>query len=201
MFYRLTLVEECLATCPANQEIFSDFVAANAPDAATREEEIAEMGKEKYEEKQMTVFPRENGRPFIWDYQIKGFFKRACGALNKIEGYESAKIRAFKKIISDQIFVRPRKIFFNPENIEIGICQRPLRGQTAQGERIALAKSETIPAGSWIDIEVVCLNGAHEILIPEWFNYGQYGALLQWRNSGKGAIKWGMISKQEEKVK
>ena len=35
----------------------------------------------------MTVFPRtEDGRPFLYDYQIKGFFKDACGCLSRVAG-------------------------------------------------------------------------------------------------------------------
>lgn len=33
----------------------------------------------------MTVFPRDkDGTPFIWDYQMKGMFKDACGGLRSV---------------------------------------------------------------------------------------------------------------------
>jgi hypothetical protein len=76
---------------------------------------------------------------------------------------------------------------------EIGNCQRPLRGQTAQGERIALANSETIPAGATATFTVHCMNDDDEELVKEWLAYGEWHGLGQWRNSGKGAFTYEII--------
>ena len=73
---------------------------------------------------------------------------------------------------------------------EIGTCQRTLRAQTMQGERISLASSEMIGAGATIEFDVVCLNKDDEELVKEWLDYGRYNGLGQWRNSGKGAFVW-----------
>ena len=51
----------------------------------------------------MTIFPRDNGVPIYWDYQIKGFFKDACGMLRKVTGSKSSKIKAYKKEIDGLI--------------------------------------------------------------------------------------------------
>ena len=142
---RITTTEDMLGTASANPEIHREFIASNAPDAETLEEEVASIGVDEVFEKGMTVFPRKDGKPIAWDYQWKGFFKDACGALRKVTGSECSKIKAYKKEIDGLIFVEPRAIPIRFEG-EIGICQRPLRGQTAQGERIALASSESIPA-------------------------------------------------------
>jgi hypothetical protein len=140
-------------------------------------------------EKSMTVFPRDNGVPIYWDYQIKGFFKDACGMLRKVTGSKSSKIKAYKKEIDGLIFVEERKIPIHFDG-EMGTCQRPLRGQTPQGERIALANSETIPAGSWIEFTIKCLCDSHEAAVREWLDYGELRGIGQWRNSGKGRFKW-----------
>ena len=66
---------------------------------------------------------------------------------------------------------------------------QPLRAQTAQGERIALANSETVPAGSTIEFKVVLLKDDHEKLLKEWLDYGRYKGIGQWRNSGKGRFE------------
>ena len=172
----------------------SEFIASKAPNAPSREEEVEALGAEEVERKEMTVFPRmENGSPMFRDYQIKGFFKDTCSALSRCKGEdyskESCGMKAYKKIIDGCIFPQPRKIEIHM-NGEMGNCQRPLRAQTAQGERIALANSEAVPAGSWIEFTVECLEDKHAAAVREWLNYGRYKGLGQWRNSGKGRFTW-----------
>lgn len=110
-----------------------------------------------------------------------------------MSGTESSKIKAFKKEIDGLIFVEPRQIPFNYSG-EIGECQRPLRASTAQGERIALAHSETIPVGSSIEFSIIMLSDSHEKAVREWLDYGKYRGLGQWRNSGKGRFEWEEIN-------
>ena len=186
---RLTLTEEMLGTATANEQIYTDYIGSNAPDAPSLAEEVEALGADAVEEKAMTVFPKDSdGCPIMWDYQVKGFFKDTCGALKRVSGTRSEKLKAFKKEIDGLIFPEPRKIRINV-NGEIGNCQRPLRAQTAQGERIALANSETVPAGSTIEFKVVLLKDDHEKLLKEWLDYGRYKGIGQWRNSGKGRFE------------
>lgn len=190
MRVRLTFLEEILGTASADPEIHETFIASNAPDAPSRKEEVAAVGVEEVIEKAMTVFPRdENGTPIYWDYQIKGFFKDACGMLRKVKDSKSSKIKAYKKEIDGLIFVEERKIPIQFDG-KMGTCQRPLRGQTPQGERIALANSESIPAGSSIEFTVQCLCDTHESAVKEWLDYGELRGIGQWRNSGKGRFLW-----------
>lgn len=191
---RLTFTENVLGTANADKNVHSEFIASKAPDAPSREEEVEALGAEEVERKEMTVFPRmENGSPMFWDYQIKGFFKDTCSALSRCKGEdyskESCGMKAYKKVIDGCIFPQPRKIEIHM-NGEMGNCQRPLRAQTAQGERIALANSEAVPAGSWIEFKVVCLSDAYEKAVREWLNYGQFKGIGQWRNSGMGRFTW-----------
>ena len=86
------------------------------------------------------------------------------------------------------IFVSPREIPFS--EAKLGNCQRPLRAETAQGPRVALANSETIPAGTSIECEVKCLDDGLEAIVEEWLNYGALRGIGQWRNSGKGRFSW-----------
>ena len=193
---RLTFTEDCLGTASADKEIHSRFIASNAPDAPSRAEEVAAVGAEEVEERSMTVFPRdEEGNPIFWDYQIKGFFKDSCSALQRMKGEEiakeSCKLKAYKKIIDGAIFVFPRKIKINMAG-DIGDLQRPLRGQTAQGERIALAHSETIPAGSTIEIKIM-VPDIYEKVVMEWLEYGQLKGLGQWRNASFGRFTYEIL--------
>ena len=76
MKVKLTLTEELLGTASADPEIHAEFIASKGPDAQTLEEEVEAVGVEEVVEKSMTVFPRnKDGKPILWDYQIKGFFK------------------------------------------------------------------------------------------------------------------------------
>lgn len=196
---RITFEEECLGTASQNPDIQRDYISSKAPDALSKAEEIAAIGQEAYEEKQMTVFPRDNkGNPIFYDYQIKGFFKDACSMLKRCKGEKYAKhssaLTAFKKEIDGLIFVFPRKIKINiPKGGRIGDLQRPLRASTAQGERITLARSETIPAGSWIDIEIDCLKDSLKDAVREWLEYGTLRGIGQWRNASYGRFKWELI--------
>ena len=145
---KLTTIEAMLGTASNNKELHSEFIASHAPDAPSREEEIAAVGVDEVIEKGMTVFSRnKDGNPILWDYQIKGFFKDACGVLRKVKGTKSSKIKAYKKEIDGLIFVQERQIPVQTAE-EMGSCQRSLRANTPQGERVGLANSEEIAAGA-----------------------------------------------------
>ena len=113
--------------------------------------------------------------------------------LRKVPDSKSSKIKAYKKEIDGLIFVEQREIPIQFEG-EIGNCQRPLRAQTAQGERVALANSETIPAGATIEFSILCMVDSHVAAVREWLNYGELRGIGQWRNSGKGRFKWEEVS-------
>ena len=189
---KITIVEELLGTSSANPDIQREYISSKSPDAATIEDEIAAIGVNATVDKSMTVFPRENGKPFIYDYQLKGFFKDSCGSLARVPGTLSNKVKAYKKIIDGTIFVQPRKIIFDFDG-KVGNCQRPLRAETAQGPRVALANSETIPVGASFVAEIVILDEGCEKLVREWLDYGRLRGLGQWRNSGKGRFEWSEI--------
>ena len=188
MKVRLTFQEEVLGTASSDKEVHRTYIASKAPDAKKIEEEVEQLGVDAVEEKGMTVFPRKDGRPFAYDYQIKGMFKDACGMLRKVKGTKSSKIKAYKKEIDGLIFIKERYIPYEFEG-EVGICQRPLRAQTMQGERVSLANSETVPAGTTIEFTVQCM-ADHMDAVREWLDYGALRGFGQWRNSGKGRFTW-----------
>lgn len=201
---RLTFTEECLGTANPDAKIHEDYIASKAPDAKSKEEEVAAIGVEAAIENGKTVFSKDNGHVFLWDYQIRGFFKEACGNLQRCKGEEfsknSCKIKAYKKVIDGCIFVNPRKIKIDTQGSPLGDCQRPLRGATAQGERIALANSETVPAGSVIEFCIESLSDAYAPAIMEWLDYGRYKGIGQWRNSGKGRFIYEVLPEDYEIV-
>lgn len=193
MKVRLTFMEQVLGTASANPELHREYIASKSPDAATIEDEVAAIGVDAVEEKAMTVFPKQDGKPFLYDYQIKGFFKNACKAMREVDKSASSKLKAYKTKIDNLVFVLDRKIFFeNPDgsDVTIGNLQRPLRASTAQGERIALANSESIPAGTEIEFTIGTLTPELMNQVVEWLDYGELNGIGQWHNSGCGRFTW-----------
>jgi len=187
---RVTFIEELLGTATNDQEIYRSYIASKSPDATTIDDEVASVGVDPTVEKGTTVFPRDDdGNLIIYDYQWRGYFKETCSFLKKVKGTASSKIKAFKKQIDGLIFIKERKSVINV-NGEITLCQRPLRANTPQGERVSLACSETVPVGSTNEFTVLCMVDEDETLVREWLDYGFYHGTGQWRNSGKGKFVW-----------
>lgn len=186
---KITFTEGVLGTAPADGEVYANYIASKAPDASTIEDEVATLGADEVLENKLTVFHKERAKPFVYDYWVKGFFKGACGFLRNVTGTNSKKLTAYKKKIDGLVFVKERKIFFEDFD-RIDVCQRPLRAQTAQGDRVALSASEEIPAGATLTFTIVMLDDGMEKLVREWLDYGIYSGLGQWRNSGKGRFTW-----------
>lgn len=216
---KVEFLEGVLGSQSNNPDIYADFIGSKAPTADTLDQEIEaieNVDTPEIDGKGITVFPRlPDGTPFLYDYQIKGFFKDTCGVLNKLTGKdpatgkkgkavnESSKITQYKKVIDGLIFVQPRKIPFGIDGrfataADISMCQRPLRAQTMKGERVALACSEEIPKGSWIDFSVICMNDEHVDAVIEWLKQGFMRGLSQWRNSGKGRFVFTAIDDNGE---
>lgn len=187
---KLTLTEEALGMMPTDKEIHETYIASKSPDAKTIEEEVAAIGVEGVTEKTMTVFPKlDDGTPFFWDYQIRGFFKDAIGMLRRVKTNKCAKVTNYKKVVDGLIFVNERKIPIHCSG-PLGDCQRPLRADTMQGPRVALAHSESVPEGSTCEFTINLLDDSLEDAVRECLNYGKLRGLGQWRNSGKGRFEW-----------
>ena len=202
---KITFTEEVLGSSPANEDIYKDFIASKSPDANTLAEEVEAIGVDEVAEKSMTIFPKlANGQPFVYDYQIRGYLKEQAGILKKIPGTESSKITAHKKLIDNYVFVSPRQIPLELHGMKMGICQRPLRADTAQGPRVALAMSETVPEGTTAEFTVTLMIDKepakkgkeavdYETALKEWLDYGKLKGFGQWRNAGKGRFTYEII--------
>ncbi len=190
---RITFLEELLGTASANPDIHREYIASKAPDAESLEEEVEAIGVDAALEKSMTVFPRnEAGQPILFDYQVKGFFKDSTAALRKVPGSKASKVKAYKKEIDGLLFVFPRMIPLDMPS-PLATCSRPLRAQTAQGERIALSTSEAAPAGTTVELTIQALTKDMFDLAKECLDYGVLRGIGQWRNSGKGRFTYEVI--------
>ena len=193
MKIRITFMEELLGTASANPDIHREYIASKAPDAESLEEEVEAIGVDAALEKSMTVFPRnKDGRPILFDYQVKGFFKDSTAVLRKVPGSKASKVKAYKKEIDGLLFVSPRMIPLDMPS-PLSTCSRPLRAQTAQGERVALSTSEAAPAGTTVEFTISALTKDMFELAKECLDYGTLRGIGQWRNSGKGRFTYEVI--------
>ena len=178
-----------LGTKAANPDVFADFIASKAPDGDKRKEELDNA--EHREEVGTTVFHKSDGKIGIYDYQIKGFFKDACGSMNRFDKDQRAgleKLTAYKTKIDGCIFVMPRFIPINTTGVSV--CERPLRADTAQGPRVSVCRSETVAPGSTLEFEIRIMSKELTPYVEAWLSYGELRGLGQWRNSGKGRFVW-----------
>ncbi|HOO88146.1 MAG TPA: hypothetical protein PK442_10610, partial [Synergistales bacterium] len=67
----LTFTEEMLGTSSANADLHKEFIASKSADKEKMQEELESLPADELQQKAMTVFPRQDGSPFLWDYQVK----------------------------------------------------------------------------------------------------------------------------------
>ncbi len=192
LLVEVTLTSEMLGTASANPELYEEFIASKrpAPEGLDEAAMLPPVGEEI--ERATTVFRRDkDGKPCLLAYQVKGFFKDACSMLRRADGMLSGKLKAYKKEIDGLLFITPEIIPIEmPDGCTIDTCVRPLRAQTAQGERVSLARSESVPAGSRFTFSVGALRAELLPMVTEWLDYGEFRGFGQWRNSGKGRFSY-----------
>ena len=189
---KLTFTNRVLGTIAGDKEIFGNFIRSKAPDEKDTSDEaetLPDFGEEMA--RGTTGFHRVDGTPILYDYQIKGFFKDACGMLRRADDTASKGLKAYKKEIDGLIFVHPRQLKLTmPEGGAITFVERPLRAQTPQGERVALARSEAVPAGTTLEFTLTILKDNLHEYACEWLDYGTLRGLCQWRNAGNGTFDY-----------
>ena len=193
----IEFITELLGTQPLNTQVFLEHVVD--PDEVEQEridEDVVALegaiAAQEEEVKGKTGFFRHDDVPCLKDHMIKGFCKEACGDLWRATGTLSKKLKAYKKTIDGLLHVFPRYIPLQLNGQElIDDLPRPLRAQTAQGERTAIAHSEVAPEGTEIDFEIHIIEGRiTEQLLVEWLDYGLYKGLGQWRNASHGRFNY-----------
>lgn len=198
MKVRLTFTEGILGTANANPDVHKEFIASKSADAEKVEEELAALPADALEEKAVTVFPRgADGNPILFDYQVRGFLKSSMvnlwnfGEMPERVGKVKLSRASCKSVVDNAVFVKPRQIPLQmPAGTAITRCTRPLRAETMQGPRVAIATSEEAPAGTVVEFEIQCLDPALEKLVRRCLDAGTNLGIGQWRNSGKGAFTW-----------
>ncbi len=202
----LTLLEPMLGTAALNPEVFKAHIESKKPEDE-QEEEFKTV--EAREERGTTGFCMDANGPFIYNYMIKGFLKHAGNKMKDQIGIQAlgSKITAF-------VFVKPRRIRFDFDNAEsaedtaksvgsgakdarisetngLVILERPLRANTPMGPRVALARSEIVPAGTVLKCVLKVLGGPiKEKVLLRILDYGEFQGLGQWRSADYGSFEY-----------
>ena len=211
----ITFIEPILGTMPGDPELVEGQILRvtreKHPELPQElEEETLESMHEVEEEvdKQSTWFARDkkaNGEIMIWDYMFRGFFKAACGALRRVPGTHSNKLKAYKKVVDTLVFVSPRRIHLEvpkestPESGRFPMLERPLRASGPKGDRVCLARSEMLPEGTSCTIEIEVLDPSLLDVIEEWLDYGKYSGIGRWRNASYGRFTYEWEKPQKKK--
>ena len=201
---RMTFIDQILGACPCDEEIYKTYLASEwrkkekkynqaHPEEITKKisEEADKLPtlEEEMEEMKLTVFLRDSdGNPALDQHVIKGFFKNAAKAFYAI----NKPLPAYKTKIDNLIFVGPDMITIHTDE-EITVNERPLRAETAQGPRVALAASEAINAGAYIDVQIKIMDPTLLPHVMDWLHYGELNGLGQWHNGGKGRFKFEIL--------
>jgi len=216
----LTSTEPILGMSPQDPKVLEEVVIgvdkvlkAGITDVMLEEEKtalmasISDVDEDEVEEEEKprpsTVFPRdEQGNPIMWNYQVKGMFKDVCRSLRLIKNSPESKLTSYKKRIDGLIFVYPRKIpFILPEGGETSWCVRTLRVSGPKGERVTVARSQQLPAGTKIRFKIKSLDPMLMNFVDSWLDYGIDRGLGQWRNSGMGTYTWrDLLGGEEEEM-
>lgn len=203
-------IEPVLGSASGNPELHREYIAAKAPTTASIEEEVKAVTREEADaitneevQKARTIFPNDDKGLFLWDYQVRGFLKEALKALVVLRECDIARTSVAHSVDSF-VFVEPRRIYFTDPAGRIitkpeSDLQRPLRCETMQGPRVALASSEQLPVGTSIEFTIKVLepavrklnknNNAATATVEQVLAallYGQSKGLGQWRSGGWG---------------
>ena len=95
---RITFTEPLLGTISGDKDITEEFIASKHPQGVQEEELESIQELSEIVQKQSTYFARDKDKnPMLWDYQVKGFLKDACGMMLRIT--KVPELRAYKKIV------------------------------------------------------------------------------------------------------
>lgn len=200
--FKLTGITPILGSISMNKQIYTDFIQTKAekqkaPVDAQRNAKEDVDNVTEMDEKGITGFYRDaDGNIILKAYQIKGFFKDAARALK-----DQIKLTSHVSKVDNYVFLKERDIQLLRDGKPIkeadDFLERPLRAETAQGPRVALAKSEIVNEGWTLEftVKVVENKGTAKSVamsmdvVRSLFEYGEMKGLLQWRNAGYGSFE------------
>lgn len=205
----MELMEPMLGTVAKSKEIYSKFIESKAaervdlPDAPLRPASELETVVDELESTGWTGFHTSPSGLIVYDYFVKGFLKNAGNVLKEDLGAFCKKkaeggFANLKSHLNNYVFIMPRMVAITDADGKQltqpdGVLERPLRAQTAQGPRVALAKSDYVSAWRRLAFQVVMAPGhpfkSEEELLTRLLSYAELQGFGQWRNGGYGRAK------------
>lgn len=188
-----TFLEPVLGTLPGNPHQLLEHVLNHCPDELVQEQLEAAPEPDEEMHKLSTFFPRDEYGPLLWDYQVRGNIKSAMLAAILSDEWTAEALKkigiskwTYKRAVDLLVFVRPRKIRLVTKG-EASFLERPIRIEPPKGlPRVALARSEMLPAGTTFSFRLELRNENLEDLVRWCLDYGRYNGLGQWRNGSYG---------------
>jgi hypothetical protein len=192
-YYRVQIhFTEPILGSQSTKDVTTDFISKRAGFAPLNGDEIDALPDAL--ERGTTVFHRgKNGQPMLLDYHVKGFLKEAGRILNKRITVGGKPVLNLRNKVGNDVFVSPRQIPLKYSG-EIAYNERPLRAETAQGPRVALARSEQIDGAS-IEFGLTVYPGEiTEEVLRDILDYGFDCGIGQWRSAGWGRFRYTLTS-------
>lgn len=201
-----------LGLASGNKAIHEEFISSKSPKTEDAIQEVASIPVQEQIEKAMTVFPRDEKGLFFWDYQMRGAFKGFIEMLIELGDCKISKW-SYKKAVDNFLYITPRKIYlFRADGQycqpgDITKNERPLRATTMQGDRIALASSEQLDAGTNWTFEMLLLTGTNtktklaiidRELIEKCLALTPFHGFGQWRGGGWGRAESTILTPAKE---
>ena len=184
--YKLTfeLAEPILGTIPKNRDVWSEHVRTEL--AGQDEDEMMEVLAEAatpVERGATGFYTNTDGKPILFDYQIKGALKEAGNVVKDV-----VKVKALRSHIEAEVFVHPRQTILADE--PDGYIERPLRAMTQQGPRVTVVRSDKVDPGKEYTVELRVIKGSRVTrpVLEAIIEYLGVKGLGQWRNGGYGRI-------------
>jgi hypothetical protein len=189
---RINFINPILGSQPGSgtpaSNYLKDKIKKDNPDAPVEQDQetLPEMMT-----KGTTCFFRDKTmlHPVLKSYQVKGLLKECGEVLNGV-----AELKALRSKLDNVLFVSPSDLPIKKESgelfsvEELQICERPLRAITMQGPRTSLARSEMVPAETYIECDIKMLSVPRykikEEVLRILLDYGMLKGFGQWRNSG-----------------
>ena len=216
---RITFTRECYGINPNNPAIRTEFEAQRAKKYSTSAKKQKEMLEEVLpkipEEQEMfnleenisdqidkgtTVFARtKDGLPAMFDYQWKGFFKEKTKALRGLEDSVASTAANWTAGVEQYVWIGERiqaihlPLDENGEQMTTWINERPIRIDDKGQVRTALASSEVVPEGSWLDLTIKCIKPGWMAIVKECLDYGEIFGTGSRRSDGFGTFTYEIL--------
>lgn len=202
------MVEEIALHKAAMDKQIAEREAAIAEKIAKAKADGVEIEKE-LEDKPVTVFARNAKQELvIRDYYVRGFMKASLRAFIEL-GIAPTGLNAwnFKGAVDQFLQVGPVHIPLLQANGEViseaaGYNVRSQRVTTMQGDRVCLACSEELPAGTMAEFDIKWFKSSsgkakqaiwEKALVGYLLDFGQVVGLGQWRSGGYGRFTWSEV--------